>query len=83
MSLVDEIIGDTVLHSWEVLSSILSSDKTTDILCDIGMCVHFPSYPTPSPSFLNPYIIHSVPTWAIRIQTHTHIRIRIRPCAGQ
>ncbi|KAN0113835.1 glutamine-dependent NAD synthetase [Russula decolorans] len=29
--------GDTVLHSWEVLSSILSSDKTSDILCDIGM----------------------------------------------
>jgi hypothetical protein len=34
-----KIIGDTVLHSWEVLASILSSDKTTDILCDIGMCV--------------------------------------------
>jgi NAD+ synthase (glutamine-hydrolysing) len=34
-------LGDTVLHSWEVLASILSSDKTTDIVCDIGMCVHF------------------------------------------
>lgn len=32
-------IGDTVLHSWEVLASILSSEKTLDILCDIGMCV--------------------------------------------
>ncbi|KAI9509769.1 hypothetical protein F5148DRAFT_702033 [Russula earlei] len=31
--------GDTVLHSWEVLASILSSDKAQDILCDIGMCV--------------------------------------------
>jgi hypothetical protein len=35
------IIGDTVLHSWEVLASILSSDKTLNILCDIGMCVQF------------------------------------------
>ena len=35
------IIGDTVLHSWEVLASILSSDKTLNILCDIGMCVRF------------------------------------------
>ena len=33
--------GDTVLHSWEVLASILSSDKTLDILCDIGMYVRF------------------------------------------
>jgi hypothetical protein len=31
--------GDTVLHSWEVLASILSSDKTPGILCDIGMYV--------------------------------------------
>ncbi|KAH9967593.1 glutamine-dependent NAD synthetase with GAT domain-containing protein [Russula dissimulans] len=31
--------GDTVLHSWEVLASILSSDQTLDILCDIGMPV--------------------------------------------
>lgn len=34
--------GDTVLHSWEVLASILSSDDTLNILCDIGMYVHFP-----------------------------------------
>jgi NAD+ synthase (glutamine-hydrolysing) len=34
--------GDTVLHSWEVLASILSSDNTLDILCDIGMYVRFP-----------------------------------------
>jgi NAD+ synthase (glutamine-hydrolysing) len=33
------VSGDTVLHSWEVLASILSSDKTLDILCDIGMYV--------------------------------------------
>ena len=36
--------GDTVLHSWEVLANILSSDKTTDIVCDIGMYV--PSTPS-------------------------------------
>jgi NAD+ synthase (glutamine-hydrolysing) len=29
--------GDTVLHSWEVLANILSSEKTRGILCDIGM----------------------------------------------
>ena len=34
--------GDTVLHSWEVLATILSSDDTLGILCDIGMYVHFP-----------------------------------------
>jgi len=34
--------GDTVLHSWEVLASILSTDDTLGILCDIGMYVHFP-----------------------------------------
>ena len=28
-----------MLHSWEVLANILSSDKTADILCDIGMYV--------------------------------------------
>ena len=44
-----------MLHSWEVLSSILSSDKTSDILCDIGMCVHFPFISRPSPSFLTSY----------------------------
>jgi hypothetical protein len=35
--------GDTVLHSWEVLANILSSDKTLGILCDIGMYVTFVS----------------------------------------
>lgn len=29
--------GDTVLHSWEVLAKILSSDITINIVCDIGM----------------------------------------------
>ncbi|KAH8832775.1 hypothetical protein DL96DRAFT_1458937 [Flagelloscypha sp. PMI_526] len=29
--------GDTVLHSWEVLAKILSSDEAMDIVCDIGM----------------------------------------------
>ena len=33
-----------MLHSWEVLANILSSDKTTDIVCDIGMYV--PSTPS-------------------------------------
>ncbi|KAK2463654.1 hypothetical protein APHAL10511_004405 [Amanita phalloides] len=31
--------GDTVLHSWEVLAKILSSDATMGIVCDIGMPV--------------------------------------------
>jgi NAD+ synthase (glutamine-hydrolysing) len=29
--------GDTILHSWEVLAKILSSDETMGIICDIGM----------------------------------------------
>ena len=60
-------IGDTVLHSWEVLASILSSDKTSDILCDIGMCVtFFPSLSRPFP--LLPHIIRSVPAQANNAQ---------------
>ncbi|EJU03706.1 glutamine-dependent NAD synthetase with GAT domain-containing protein [Dacryopinax primogenitus] len=31
--------GDTVLHSWEILAKLLTSDVTQDILCDIGMPV--------------------------------------------
>ncbi|PPQ90755.1 hypothetical protein CVT25_010144, partial [Psilocybe cyanescens] len=30
---------DTILHSWEVLAKILSSDETMGIVCDIGMPV--------------------------------------------
>lgn len=30
---------DTVLHSWQVLAEILSSDATLGILCDVGMPV--------------------------------------------
>jgi hypothetical protein len=55
------VIGDTVLHSWEVLASILSSDKTLDILCDIGMYVHFFPFPFPpshSHSLLIPPLEH-------------------------
>ncbi|TDL23905.1 glutamine-dependent NAD synthetase with GAT domain-containing protein [Rickenella mellea] len=29
--------GDTVLHSWEVLTKFLESPDTSDILCDVGM----------------------------------------------
>ncbi|KAG6866542.1 hypothetical protein C0991_002027 [Blastosporella zonata] len=29
--------GDTVLHSWEVLAKILTSEETMGIVCDIGM----------------------------------------------
>lgn len=32
-----QLTGDTVLHSWEVLAKILSSDETMGIVCDIGM----------------------------------------------
>ena len=35
-----EFLGDTVLHSWEVLAKILSSDETVGIVCDLGMFVH-------------------------------------------
>ncbi|RDB23408.1 Glutamine-dependent NAD(+) synthetase [Hypsizygus marmoreus] len=31
--------GDTVLHSWEVLAKILSSEEAMGIVCDIGMPV--------------------------------------------
>ncbi|KAI0039877.1 glutamine-dependent NAD synthetase with GAT domain-containing protein [Auriscalpium vulgare] len=31
--------GDTVLHSWEVLSKILTDEAVADIVCDIGMPV--------------------------------------------
>lgn len=36
-ALIYKFVGDTVLHSWEVLAKILSSDVTKDIVCDIGM----------------------------------------------
>ena len=32
-------LGDTVLHSWEVLGKILESEEVSDILCDVGMYV--------------------------------------------
>ncbi|EKM81868.1 hypothetical protein AGABI1DRAFT_35688 [Agaricus bisporus var. burnettii JB137-S8] len=31
--------GDTVLHSWEVLAKLLSSEEAVSIVCDIGMPV--------------------------------------------
>ncbi|KAJ7281635.1 hypothetical protein C8J57DRAFT_1298220 [Mycena rebaudengoi] len=31
--------GDTVLHSWEVLAKILSSEEAQGIVCDVGMPV--------------------------------------------
>lgn len=30
-------IGDTYLHSWEVLAEILKSDEAKDMILDIGM----------------------------------------------
>lgn len=33
------ILGDTGLHSWEVLADILKSEEARDIVCDIGMFV--------------------------------------------
>jgi hypothetical protein len=35
--------GDTTMHSWEVLAKILSSEETGGIVCDVGMCVVFPT----------------------------------------
>ncbi|KAB5592423.1 NAD+ synthase (glutamine-hydrolysing) [Ceratobasidium theobromae] len=32
-----EVVGDTVLHSWEILGRIIQSQATGGILCDIGM----------------------------------------------
>nr|ODN86659.1 NAD+ synthetase [Cryptococcus depauperatus CBS 7841] len=31
------LIGDTMLHSWEVLATILQSEEAKGIVCDIGM----------------------------------------------
>lgn len=33
-------IGDTYLHSWEMLAKIIQHDNCQDILLDIGMLVH-------------------------------------------
>ena len=30
-------IGDTTLHSWEIMGRLLESDDTKGVLCDIGM----------------------------------------------
>jgi NAD+ synthase (glutamine-hydrolysing) len=38
-SLADSFPGDTVLHSWEVLAKILTSEEAQGIVCDIGMYV--------------------------------------------
>ncbi|KAJ7890630.1 hypothetical protein B0H14DRAFT_2690144 [Mycena olivaceomarginata] len=37
--LADSFPGDTVLHSWEVLAKILTSEEAQGIVCDIGMPV--------------------------------------------
>ena len=58
------VIGDTVLHSWEVLASILSSEKTLNILCDIGMCVRF---------FLSGFLLPSTHAHAHPTRIHAHI----------
>jgi hypothetical protein len=31
------IIGDTYLHSWEVLAEIIKSEEAKDMILDIGM----------------------------------------------
>lgn len=31
------LLGDTMLHSWEVLAKILQSEEAKGIVCDIGM----------------------------------------------
>jgi NAD+ synthase (glutamine-hydrolysing) len=33
------LLGDTILHSWEILAQLLQNEQTRDIVCDIGMCV--------------------------------------------
>jgi hypothetical protein len=66
MAVVMMLIGDTVLHSWEVLASILSSEKTLNILCDIGMCVPF---------FLSGFLL---PSTHVHAQPHTFVHA-VRP----
>lgn len=34
-----DAIGDTYLHSWEVLAAIIKSDESKDMILDIGMYV--------------------------------------------
>lgn len=33
-------LGDTILHSWEILAKILTNPDCRDIVCDIGMYVN-------------------------------------------
>ncbi len=61
--------GDTLLHSWEVLTELLKSPLTNDILCDVGM------YVTP----LTPHTSHtltSTPTH--RPVMHKNVRYNCR-----
>jgi NAD+ synthase (glutamine-hydrolysing) len=38
-NLLSVVLGDTALHSWEVLIKILQSEEAQGIVCDVGMCV--------------------------------------------
>lgn len=33
-------LGDTILHSWEILGQILQNEVNHNIVCDVGMSVH-------------------------------------------
>jgi hypothetical protein len=34
---VDHGLGDTILHSWEVLAKLLAEESCKDIIVDVGM----------------------------------------------
>ncbi len=77
-----------MLHSWEVLASILSSDKTLDILCDIGMYVRFFLPPSllsyPSTRTLHTHrmrrpIMHKNVIYNCRVIIHNRKILLIRP----
>ena len=70
-----------MLHSWEVLANILSSDKTTDIVCDIGMYV--PSTPCfcwlETLIWLHRPVMHKNVIYNCRVIMHNRQILLIRP----
>lgn len=77
--LADDPIGDTVLHSWEVLAKLLSSEETMGIVCDIGMWVveHFLLLVWPH-GILRP-IVHKNVIYNCRVIIHDRKILLIRP----
>lgn len=71
--------GDTVLHSWEVLAKILSSEETSGIVCDIGMYVlRWHICLLSSLSFCRP-VVHKNVIYNCRVIIHDKKILLIRP----